>query len=62
MDTFKFEDGLKDTNRPTPILGTGETYSPCYTTDFAKVNDNREIFCCGCGDGGARLYNFNIKN
>jgi WD40 repeat protein len=62
MNTFKPEQGLKDTNRPTPILGTGENYHSCFTTDFVKINNNKELFCCGCGDGGARVYNFNIKN
>ena len=62
MNTFKLEQGLKDNNRPTPILGTGEKYHSCFTTDFVKVNNNRELFCCGLGDGGARVYNFNMKN
>jgi WD40 repeat protein len=62
MNTFKYEQGLKEYNRPTPIIGSDESYSPCFTTDFVKINNNRELFCCGCGDGGARVYNFNIKN
>ena len=62
MNTFKYEQGLKDLNRPTPILGTGDNFSSCFTTDFVKLSNNRELFCCGCGDGGARIYNFNINN
>ena len=62
MNTFKPEQGLKDTNLPTPILGTGEKYHSCFTTDFVKINNNRELFCCGLGDGGARVYNFDMKN
>ena len=61
MNTFKYEQG-KDLNRPTPILGTGDNFSSCFTTDFVKLSNNRELFCCGCGDGGARIYNFNINN
>ena len=62
MNTFKLEQGLKEYNRPSPILGSDESYSPCFTTDFVKIENNREMFCCGCGDGGTRIYNFNIKN
>ena len=62
MNTFKLEQGLKENNMPSPILGTGDNFSPCFTTDFVKVSNNREWFCCGCGDGGTRVYNFNIKN
>ena len=62
MNTFKLEQGLKEYNKPSPILGVGEDYSPCFTTDFVKLENNRELFCCGCGDGGTRIYNFNIKN
>ena len=62
MNTFKLEQGLKEYNKPSPILGVGENYSPCFTTDFVKLENNRELFCCGCGDGGTRIYNFNIKN
>ena len=62
MSTFKLEQGLKDFNRPAPLYGTNDNFSPCFTTDFVKINNNSELFCCGCGDGGARLYNFNIKN
>ena len=62
MNTFKYEQGLKEYNRPSPILGSDESYSPCFTTDFVKINNNKELFCCGCGDGGTRVYNFNIKN
>ena len=62
MNTFKYEQGLKDLNRPIPILGTGDNFSSCFTTDFVKLSNNRELFCCGCGDGGARIYNFNINN
>ena len=62
MNTFKLEQGLKDNNKPSPILGAEENFSPCFTTDFVKLENNRELFCCGCGDGGARIYNFNIKN
>ena len=40
----------------------GKCRSPCFTTDFVKINNNNEWFCCGCGDGGARIYNFNIKS
>ena len=47
MNTFKFEQGLKEYNKPSPILGTGDNFSPC--------------FSCGCGDGRARIYNFNIQ-
>lgn len=61
MNTFKYEQGLKEYNRPTPILGSDESYSPCFTTDFVRINNNKELFCCGCGDGGTRVYNFNIK-
>ena len=62
MNTFKLEQGLKDNNKPSPVLGAEENFSPCFTTDFVKLENNRELFCCGCGDGGARIYNFNIKN
>ena len=62
MNTFKLEQGLKDSNNPNPILGSEEGFSPCYTIDFVKINNNRELFCCGCGDGGTRVYNFNINN
>ena len=62
MKTFKLEQGLKDLKRPTPILGTGDNFSSCFTIDFVKLSNNRELFCCGCGDGGARIYNFNINN
>ena len=62
MNTFRLEQGLKDLNRPTPILGTGDNFSSCFTTDFVKLSNNRELFCCGCGDGGARIYNFNINS
>ena len=61
MNTFKYEQGLKEYNRPTPILGSDESYSPCFTTDFVRINNNKELFCYGCGDGGTRVYNFNIK-
>ena len=61
MNTFKLEQGLKEYNRPSPILGADESYSPCFTTDFVRINNNKELFCCGCGDGGTRVYNFNIK-
>ena len=62
MSTFKLEQGLKEYNKPSPIFGTEDNFSPCFTTDFVKLDNNRELFCCGCGDGGTRLYNFNIKN
>ena len=62
MNTFKLEQGLKEYNKPNPILGTEDNYSPCFTTDFVKINNSKELFCCGCGDGGTRVYNFNIKN
>ena len=62
METFKLEHGLKENNRPNPILGTKEDFSSCFTTDFVKINNSRELFCCGCGDGGTRIYNFNTVN
>ena len=62
METFRLEQGLKDNNKPTPAFGTGDNFQPCFTTDFVKINNNTEWFCCGCGDGGVRIYNFNIKN
>ena len=62
MSTFKLEQGLKDFNRPNPLYGTNDNFSACFTTDFVKINNNSELLCCGCGDGGARIYNFNIKN
>ena len=61
MCSGKYEQGLKENNRPTPILGSDESYSPCFTTDFVRINNNKELFCYGCGDGGTRVYNFNIK-
>jgi hypothetical protein len=61
MNTFKLEQGFKDNNLPTPLLGNGDEFSACYTTDFCKIENNRELMCCGCGDGGVRLYNFNIQ-
>ena len=62
MNSFKLEQGLKEYNRPNPVLGNEESYSPCFTTDFVRIDDKKELFCCGCGDGGTRIYNFNIKN
>lgn len=62
MDTFRLEQGLKDNNRPNPVYGTGDNFSPCFTTDIVKYSNNTEWFCCGCGDGGARIYNFNYKS
>ena len=61
MNIFKLEQGLKEYNKPNPILGTGDNFSPCFTTNFVKINNNRELFCYGCGKGGVRIYNFNIK-
>ena len=61
-ETFNSSKGLKDDNMPTPVLGCGETFQSCYTTDFAKVGSSRELFCCGCVDGGTRVYSFEAKN
>ena len=51
MSTFK-----PDKSKPMPIFGNAEEYSACYTTDFVKVSNTKDLFCCGCGDGGARVY------
>lgn len=51
MSTFK-----PDKSKPMPIFGNAGEYSACYTTDFVKVSNTKDLFCCGCGDGGARVY------
>jgi WD40 repeat protein len=61
-ETFNSSLGLKADNMPTPIFGCGETYQSCFTTDFAKISSNKELFCCGCVDGGTRIYSLETKN
>ena len=62
MNSFNSYDGLKETNVPTPILGSGENYQACFSTDFAKISSNKELFCCGCIDGGSRIYYLETKS
>ena len=61
-ETFNSSMGLKNDNMPTPVLGCGETFQSCFTTDFAKISSNKELFCCGCVDGGTRIYSLETKN
>ena len=61
-ETFNSSIGLKNDNMPTPVLGCGETFQSCFTTDFAKISSNNELFCCGCVDGGTRVYSLETKN
>ena len=61
-ETFNSSLGLKADNMPTPVFGCGETYQSCFTTDFAKISSNKELFCCGCVDGGTRIYSLETKN
>lgn len=61
MNSFNSEIGLKPGNEPTPIIGSGEVYNSCFTMDFVKMSSNKELFCCGCGDGGTRIYNLETK-
>ena len=61
-ETFNSSVGLKADNMPTPILGCGETFQSCFTTDFAKISSYKELFCCGCVDGGTRIYSLETKN
>ena len=61
-ETFNSSIGLKNDNMPTPVLGCGETFQSCFTTDFAKISSNKELFCCGCVDGGTRIYSLETKN
>ena len=60
MNIFKPEQGLKEYNKPNLIFGTGDNFSPCFTADFVRLSNNTELYFCGCGEGGARIYNFNI--
>ena len=62
METFNSSLGLKPDNLPTPILGCGEVYQSCFSTDFAKIGSNKELYCCGCVDGGTRVYLFETKS
>ena len=62
VNTFNSSVGLKADNMPTPILGCGETFQSCFTTDFAKISSYKELFCCGCVDGGTRIYSLETKN
>ena len=62
MSTFNSEKGKKNDNLPTPIFGCGEVYQSCFTTDFAKIGTTKEIYCCGCGDGGTRVYLLETKS
>lgn len=62
MDTFNYEAGIKDGNKPTPLFGSGESYSSCYTTDFVKISNNKEFLCAGCSDGGSRIYSLETQN
>lgn len=56
MNNFKPDLGLKEDNIPQPIFGSGESYSACFTCDFVKVSNNKDLLCCGCSDGGTRIY------
>ena len=62
MSTFNSEDRKKTKNFPTPIFGCGENYKPCFTTDWVKIGTTKELFCCGCGDGGTRVYTIQTKS
>ena len=62
MNTFNSSSGLKPDNMPTPIFGCGEIYQSCFTTDFAKIGTTKELYCCGCIDGGARIYTLETKS
>lgn len=62
MKPFNSEIGLKDGNEPKSILGVGEPYYSCFTVDFAKISSRKELFCCGCGDGGTRVYELETKS
>ena len=53
---------VKADNVPTPIFGCGETFKSCFTTDFTKISSKKELFCCGCVDGGTRIYELETKN
>lgn len=58
MNTFK---KTEKTSKPEPAFGSGETFSSAYTCDFVKVSNNKELFCCGCGDGGTRVFSLEAK-
>ena len=50
------EDYVDDNNRPWPLFGNKEPRFGVYSTDFVRVRDKRELFACGCSDGGVRIY------
>lgn len=56
MNNFKADVGLKENNQPEPAFGSGESYSACFTVDFARIGNNKDLLCCGCSDGGCRVY------
>ena len=50
------EDYVDDNNRPWPLFGNKEPKFGVYSMDFVRVRDRRELFACGCSDGGIRIY------
>ena len=51
----------EDMNEPRPVVMPTEWYSECYSVDFVKMSNKKEMLVCGCGDGGARLFEIEIQ-
>ena len=50
------ENYVDDNNRPMPLFANKEPKYGVYSCDFVKIRDKKELFACGCSDGGVRIY------
>ena len=50
------ENYVDDNNRPMLLFANKEPKFGVYSCDFVKIRDKKELFACGCSDGGVRIY------
>ena len=61
MNTFSFDKGLNENNVPKVTFGNKDKYDDVFSSDWIKLDSKHELYACGCGDGGIRLYSLEGK-
>ena len=61
MSTYNNYKGISDDNQPTVIYGNSSNFDDVFSSDWAKIDSKHELYACGCGDGGVRVYSYEGK-
>ena len=61
MSAYNNYKGISDDNQPTVIYGNSSNFDDVFSSDWAKIDSKHELYACGCGDGGVRVYSYEGK-